>query len=271
MDYATKWIGALLEGGDSPQGTQSIRRAFLILRVVALGTEGGHGLSDIATATGLTRPTVHRLLTALIAEGAVEQRPRTQRYRASKYLNISELRPAASPLLNAANPFLDEAAENIGDTVSLTLRSGFETICVARRLGSYPIQILSLGVGVRRPIGISASSIALLSTFSPESARQMLHKNKSHLRTNRVTLRDTMLAVKAARERGYAFRERGLVQGTKAISIAFGRHAGEALATLTVTAIAHRIPVQRVKSVVDLLRNCAVNIERSIESEVRAR
>jgi len=270
VDYASKWIDALLEGGESPRGTQSIRRAFLILRVVALGNEGGHGLNDIATATGLARPTVHRLLTALIAEGAVEQRPRTQRYRASKYLNISELRPTASPLLNAANPLLDEAAEKIGDTVSLTLRSGLETICVARRLGSYPIQILSLGVGVRRPIGISASSIALLSTLSSGSARQILHTNRLHLRNAGMTLRDTMQAIKRATERGNALRERGLVQGTKAISIAFGAHGGEALATLTVTAIAHRIPAQRVRPVVDLLRECAVNIERSLESEVRA-
>lgn len=264
----SKWIDALLEGGESPRGTQSIRRAFLVLRVVSLG-EGGHGLNDIATATGLARPTVHRLLTALIAEGAVEQRPRTQRYRASKYLNVSELRPAASPLLNAASPFLDEAAEKIGDTVSLTLRSGLETICVARRLGSYPIQILSLGVGVRRPIGVSASSIALLSTLSPAGARQILHRNRSHLHSSGVTLRDTIQAVTAAKERGYAFRERGLVQGTKAISVAFGANAGEALATLTVTAIAHRMPVHRVKSVVDLLRDCAVNIENSLDSEVR--
>lgn len=124
---------------------------------------------------------------------------------------------AASPLLNAANPFFDEAVEKIGGTVSLTLRSGFETICVARRLGSYPIQILSLGVGVRRPIGISASSVALLSSLSSSGA----------------------------------LRERGLVQGTRAVSIAFGKYRGEALATLTVTAIAHRMQAHRVMTIVE--------------------
>jgi DNA-binding IclR family transcriptional regulator len=261
---ASNWIDAVVEGGDPPKGTQSIRRAFLVLRVVSIGKEGGHGLNDIATATGLSRPTVHRVLTALIAEGAVEQRPKTQRYLASKYLNVAALRPAASPLLNAANPFLDEAVERIGDTLSLTLRSGFETICVARRLGSYPIQVLSLGVGVRRPIGISASSIALLSSLSPAGARKILTKNQAHLQGNGTNVRDSLHTVSRARERGYAFRERGLVQGTKAVSIAFGKHRGEALATLTVTAIAHRLPASRVATVVDHLRDCATSIELSL-------
>lgn len=266
LDRASNWIDAVVEGGDPPKGAQCIHRAFLVLRVVSIGKEGGHGLNDIATATGLTRPTVHRVLTALMAEGAVEQRPKTQRYLASKYLNVAALRPASSPLLSAANPFLDEAVEKIGDTLSLTLRSGFETICVARRLGSYPIQVLSLGVGVRRPIGISASSIALLSSLSPAGARKILTKNEVHLQASGTTVRESMQTVARARERGYALRERGLVQGTKAVSIAFGRFRSEALATLTVTAIAHRLPVSRVSNVVDHLRDCAANIEKSLES-----
>jgi DNA-binding IclR family transcriptional regulator len=267
-ERAGGWIDAVVEGGDAAKGTQAIRRAFLVLRVVALRKEGGHGLNDIATAAGLTRPTVHRLLTALIAEGAVEQHPRTQRYVASKDMNVLAQRQAASPLLNAANPFLDETVERIGDTLFLTLRSGYETICVARRLGVYPIQILSLGVGVRRPIGISASSIALLSSLSPGGARRMLMRNRAYLTTNGISIREAMQAVARAKERGYAFRERGLVQGTRAISIAFGADRDEALATLTVTAIAHRVPASRVMPIVEQLRECAANIERALGEPV---
>jgi DNA-binding IclR family transcriptional regulator len=74
-----------------------------------------------------------------------------------------------------------------------------------------------------------------------------------------------MQSVVRARERGYALRERGLVQGTKAVSIAFSRYRGEALATLTVTAIAHRLPTSRVTTVVEHLRDCAASIENALE------
>jgi DNA-binding IclR family transcriptional regulator len=95
LPQATDWIDALVEAGDPPHGTQSIRRAFLILRVLSSAGDSGLGLSEIAMATGLARPTAHRFLSALIAEGAVEQRPRTQRYAVAKTLEISALIHAA--------------------------------------------------------------------------------------------------------------------------------------------------------------------------------
>jgi DNA-binding IclR family transcriptional regulator len=268
LPQATSWIDALVEAGDPPHGTQSIRRAFLILRVLSSAGDSGLGLSEIAMATGLARPTAHRFLSALISEGAVEQRPRTQRYSVAKTLVISSLTQSSSPLLSAAGPHLDEAAEDIGDTLFLTLRAGLDTICVARRLGSYPIQVLVLGVGVKRPIGFSASGIALLATMSPSAARHIATQNHVHLRANGASVESAVLATAKARKAGYAFRERGIVPGTRAVSIAFGNRDGEALATLTVTAIARRMQLPRVKSIVDRMKVCAGGIEKSLGSQV---
>jgi DNA-binding IclR family transcriptional regulator len=267
LPRSSNWIDALVEAGDPPHGTQSIRRAFLILRVLSSAGDSGLGLSEIAMATGLARPTAHRFLSALIAEGAAEQRPRTQRYSVAKTLVISALTPSTSPLLSAATPHLDEAADDIGDTLFLTLRAGFDTVCVARRLGSYPIQVLVLGAGVRRPIGFSASGIALLASMAPAAARQIALQNRAHLRANGATVESAILATAKARKLGYAFRERGIVPGTRAVSIAFGNHKGEALATLTVTAIARRMQSQRIKSIVDRLKMCAAEIERSVGAQ----
>jgi DNA-binding IclR family transcriptional regulator len=267
LPQAKSWIDALVEAGDPPHGTQSIRRAFLILRVLSSAGDSGLGLSEISLATGLARPTAHRFLSALIAEGAVEQRPRTLRYSVAKTLVISGLTQSASPLLSAATSHLDEAAEDIGDTLFLTLRAGLDTICVARRLGGYPIQVLVLGVGVKRPIGFSSSGIALLASLSTAAARHILVQNRLHLRTNGATIESAIVAMTKARKMGYAFRERGIVPGTRAVSIAFGNRGEGASATLTVTAIARRMQVQRVKSIVDRMKVCAAGIEKSLGSQ----
>jgi DNA-binding IclR family transcriptional regulator len=118
------------------------------------------------------------------------------------------------------------------------VQAGLDTVCVARRLGSYPIQVLVLGAGVRRPIGFSASGIALLASMPPAAARHIAVQNRVHLRANGATVESAIVATAKARKLGYAFRERGIVPGTRAVSIAFGNRDGEALATLTVTAIA---------------------------------
>jgi DNA-binding IclR family transcriptional regulator len=248
------WIEATVAAGGQPGGTQSVRRAFLVLRVVAAGGDRGVGLSEVARASALARPTSRRLLMALMAEGFVEQRARTSRYVIARHVQFPAARSASSPLLDAAMPHLKEAAAEIGDTIFLTLRSGLETVCVARVLGSYPIQVLTLDVGVRRPLGMSSSGVAFLATRSMRAARRIVLKNKRHLPAYDMSVEDSLTAIERAKKVGYALRDPGLVPGTKAISLAFGREGDGALAALTVAAIARRMQTARIADVVDRLK-----------------
>ena len=72
--------GADAASVDLPGGTQSIQRALAVLRILATARETGLGLAEISMHAGLTRPTTHRILCVLVAEGIVEQRPGTRRY-----------------------------------------------------------------------------------------------------------------------------------------------------------------------------------------------
>src|SRR5262245_43915146 len=65
---------------DLPGGTQSIQRAVAVLRILATARETGLGLTEISKHAELTRPTTHRILSVLVGEGIVEQRPNTRRY-----------------------------------------------------------------------------------------------------------------------------------------------------------------------------------------------
>lgn len=62
------------------QGAQAIRRALAVLRILAAGREAGVPLAEVVQATGLTRPTVHRIVHVLIEEGIVERNARSGRY-----------------------------------------------------------------------------------------------------------------------------------------------------------------------------------------------
>ncbi|SDZ39694.1 IclR helix-turn-helix domain-containing protein [Saccharopolyspora shandongensis] len=65
--------------------TPSLYTAARLVAQRLLGSEGGGtdrgvGHGELVAASGLRKPTVHRLLTALLHNGFVEQNPRTQRY-----------------------------------------------------------------------------------------------------------------------------------------------------------------------------------------------
>ena len=72
--------GADTASVDLPGGTQSIQRAVAVLRLLATAREAGLGLTEISMHAELTRPTAHRILSVLVAEGIVEQQQGTRRY-----------------------------------------------------------------------------------------------------------------------------------------------------------------------------------------------
>ena len=243
-------------------GAQSIHRALAILRTLATSRETGTGLSAIVETTGLSPPTVHRILHALIEEGVVERKPRTGRYALGSEIHLLALaRTVQSKMLTVAAPYLQELASDIGDTVFLTLRSGLDTICIARRLGSYPIQVLVLSVGDRRPLGISSAGHALMAAMPHAEARRVLLENGSRIRASELKPQEAREAVRLARARGYALRERGIVPGTKAISVVMSDENKAPNAALTVAGIARRLPLTHIADVVARLKQCAGQIE----------
>jgi DNA-binding IclR family transcriptional regulator len=133
------------------QGAQAIRRALFLLRVLAAGGESGLPLKDVVQATRLSRPTVHRIVHVLMEEGLVERHERSGRYAIGTQVpELALARPSRSPLLAAADDILRETSQRVGDTLFLTVRTGNDTLCVDRRIGSYPIQVLSIAVGAHR-------------------------------------------------------------------------------------------------------------------------
>ena len=115
-------------------GTQSIERALTLVREIAAHNRGGSRLLDLATRTGLQRPTVHRMLKCLAAENMVQQDSDTHRYFLGPM--VFELGLTAAPRFNLreiCQPALSRIAEATGDTVFLTHRSGLDSVCLDRR------------------------------------------------------------------------------------------------------------------------------------------
>jgi len=78
-------------------GSQAIRRAVTLVREVS-ASRGGASLTDLAAAAGLTQPTAHRVLRALVDEGLLTKHPATCRYTLGPLL--FELGLAASPRID---------------------------------------------------------------------------------------------------------------------------------------------------------------------------
>jgi DNA-binding IclR family transcriptional regulator len=249
------------------QGAQAIRRALAVLRILATGRDTGVPLTEVAQATGLTRPTVHRIVHVLIEEGIVERHGKTGRYAIGRQVGeLALARPAHSALLAASDRILSQLSHQIGDTIFLTVRTGNDTLCVDRRIGAYPIQVLSIEIGARRPLGVSSAGVAILAAMTSSEARKIVTANAVRFDTYRTTASEVLAQVAAARRRGYNLREIGLVQGTKSISTWIAAPDGRPVAAITVSAVRNRLGPRREQDVADALLGTARSIEQVVRS-----
>jgi DNA-binding IclR family transcriptional regulator len=249
-------------GREPQQGGQAIRRAVAVLRTLAIGGERGVPLAEVVQATSLSRPTVHRIVHVLIEEGIVERSERTGNYVVGRQVpELALARPSRSPLLIAAEPHLAAVSAELGDTLFLTLRTGLDTLCVARRIGSYPIQVLSIEVGVRRPLGVSSAGVAILAAMPAPEARKIVLANEARFGAYRTNTATVLGQIQLARRRGYNLRDVGLVQGTKSLSVWIRTPDGQPAAAITLSAIRNRLGPGRVIEVADVLISAAHAIE----------
>src|SRR5262245_58522920 len=92
-------------------GVQTIERAFGLLETMA--AHGGEmALTQLAAASGLPMPTIHRLMQSLVAQGYVRQQPSRRYALGPRLIWLGE---SAEGLLSSwAKPHLDRLVGEIG-------------------------------------------------------------------------------------------------------------------------------------------------------------
>ena len=103
---------------EAPRGTLgTVRNATLLLDLLSEGSPH-HQLTDLAERSGLSIPTVHRLLRSLVAAGLVEQDPASLRYGLGPELvRLAERYLSRLPVFRAISPFLVELRNSTKATV----------------------------------------------------------------------------------------------------------------------------------------------------------
>jgi len=237
-------------------GTQSIQRAALLVRLIASRSGPGSRLADVVQHSQLERSTVRRMLKCLVEEGFVRQDADTRRYALGPL--VFELGLAAAPqfnLVDLCRPALQRLAEATGDTVFLAVRSGYDTVCIDRKEGSFPIRALTLDVGTRRPLGAGAGGLALLMPLSDAEVNAIVNANAVRLRGyNNLTVPALTGMLKRSRELGYALNDTHITPGATSIGLPIISRYGQPFAAISVGAISSRMSAGRQKKVAAMLR-----------------
>jgi DNA-binding IclR family transcriptional regulator len=252
-------------------GAQTVRRAVDVLRFLATGGATGWALGDVVAAAGLTKGTAHRLLTALMADDLVEQEQTTRRYRLR--VDLLGLQPdldSYAALRRLVEPELRKLAHELGDTVFLTVRSGFDALCVACELGGFPIRTFPYNVGERRPLGVGASGLAMLAQLDQDNVDRVLAFNRGRLRAHKhFAPHELQAMVERTRAEGYSVIDGLIAPGMVALGVALKDLQERPIMALSAAGIADRLPRSRWPQVVGALQRACDAIDALVHADLR--
>ena len=162
---------------NDPENTSSrtLRRGLDVLEVVLSAGSEGVRVIDICRRCALERATVYRLLQTLIDEAYVEP---SGRYRYVPGGKVNQWRVDSmltqSGIAARLEPVLQHVSAVSGDAAFAVVREGGMSSCIARQVGTYPIQILAVQVGTRQPLGVGAAGLALLAALPEDDAEAVI-------------------------------------------------------------------------------------------------
>ncbi len=116
------------KGKSAVSGVGVLDKSVEILALLA--EDGPTSLAGVVEATGIPRPTAHRLLAALEAHHLVARG--NGRYKLGlRLLGWGEKAAAGTNLVEAARPVLEDLRDVSGESVQLYVREGNQRVCVA--------------------------------------------------------------------------------------------------------------------------------------------
>lgn len=225
------------------RGTQSIERTIGVLKhVVATGFPGLR-VAELVTLSGLERPTVHRIVQALERQGLLKRPDGSKRYVLGDYCRqMAAAFADRADLRTVCEPALRGVSEETGNSAFLIGRIGFESICLARVIGSYPVQVLTVNVGSRQPLGTGAGGLSILSTLSEAERNDCIRANAKRLVGYGTLTESTLRAlIRSTQSRGHAIIGHYSVPGVIGIGMAMRNATGAVMGAITTASIDSRM------------------------------
>jgi IclR family transcriptional regulator, pca regulon regulatory protein len=220
--------------GSGPDFVESLARGLDVLRCFDQSRRE-MSLAEVATATGLARPTARRLLLTLeelgyvrSVDGAFSLTP--------KVITLGTAYVASLGLWDVARPHLEALVRQTGESSSMAQLDGSDIIYVAR-VSVPKIIALRVDIGTLFPAPQTSQGKVLLAALSPEELDRTLRiPTRSglprYIGQSRGDLDEELTRVRA---RGWALADEELAPGVRSIAVPVRDGTGTVRAAMNVT------------------------------------
>lgn len=249
---------------DDKNRIQSFRRMMEVLQCFSTAARR-LTLAQIAAATGLPRPTVHRILGALKEIGFIEQDVKGGGYMLGIGLyELGSLSLTNMDLHREAQPFVDRLARHSGALVHLGVFNGHSVVVIEREDFEEPRKSLASHVEIA-PIHCTGVGKAVGAHLPKELVAKIaaggLRAYTSHTTTSLAALERDYAKV---RKRGYALDNEELQLFVRCVAAPIRNTTGKVFAAISVSGPPQRMTAERQLQLSSVVIDTAVEISRHL-------
>ena len=201
----------------------------------------GRTVSQVSSATGLSRAAVRRLLITLEQLGYAQHDGAVHRLT-TRILRLGFSYLSSTSLASLAIPVLEQLSARIHESCSVSVLDGDQIVYVARS-ASNRVMAVDLSVGSRLPAHCTSMGRVLLAGLPPADLRAVLKSSPLKRMTPKtLTTQSALLrAIETAREQGYALVDEELEIGLRSIAVPVRSESGRVVAAMNTGVHAARL------------------------------
>lgn len=222
---------------------QSVDRALRIIEFLAENPTGA-GITEISKSLGLSKGTVHRLISTLKERDFAYQSSNTQLYRLSyKILYLYNCISNNIDMFKVSRPIIRKFADKVDATVHLATldekRSNIVYIDRIEPMNSQKLFVMSSRVGKKAPCYCTAAGKILLSQYSDDEIRDIMKGEEYKTYTDKTikNIDEFLEEIHKVRKQGYALDENEYDHGIICISIPIYNSNGKIDFAMSVTGL----------------------------------
>ncbi|MEO0362664.1 MAG: IclR family transcriptional regulator [Pseudomonadota bacterium] len=246
---------------EDSQGGASIPTNLRLLLLLEEVAKAGEPVTpaEANAALGLPKPTIHRLLQTLEAEGFVERHLDGRSFGPGRRLwRLSANVLSSSNLRTARMAILRRLADEVGETCNIAAPGAEGMVYLDRVETKWPLRI-QLPIGSTVPFHCTASGKMRLAALSATQLDRILSAGPLERRTDSTIVDPAALRreLRAVRKAGYATDAEEFMEGMAAIAAPIRDAAGRFVATVSIHAPVQRQPVEKLKACLPVLSAAA--------------